>query len=124
MNSIKRGVKKNQDTTEVAFFDIKTMKDELSVFKNDYLEFKEEIRTKLAAFGTKTPDASDFFPTKDNATLERFMVKDDLFKNRKESLYLLLYGCASDNQKNFCDGFINAVFTREYCTSHVWPYGR
>ena len=124
MNTIKRAMKKNHDTTEVAFYDIKEVKVDVAFIKKDYLEFKEEVRNVLSQFISKGPDASDFFPANDNATIERFMVKDDMFQKRKEALYFLLYNCSSNNQRAFSESFINAVFTKEYIETHIWPLGR
>ena len=124
LNAIKRGVKKNHDTLEVSFFDIKEILAILSFLKKDYLEFKEEVRNVLSMVTSKGPDASEFFPAKDNATLERFMVKDDMFEKRREALYFLLYNCSCDNQKAFSESFIYAVFTKEYIETHIWPLGR
>lgn len=124
MNTIKRGVRRYQDTTEVAFFDMKEIKADLTSFKQDYLEFKEEIRSILSMLVSKGPDASDFFPANDNATLNRFMEKDKGYEKRKEALYFLIYNCGCDVQKTFADSFLTTVFTKQYIETHIWPLGR
>lgn len=124
LTAIKRSVRKFQDTTEVAFYDVKTVKTDLSAFKKDYFQFKEEIRTAIAAIAIKGPEAADFFPANDNSTIQKFLVRDSEFPKRKESLYFLLYGCATDAPKTFSDALISTVFTREYTETHVWPLGR
>lgn len=124
LSTIKRGVKKYQDTTEVAFFDVKDIKADLAALKKDYFEFKEEVRTSMLKVASKGPDASEFFPAKDNATIDRFMLKDEGFEKRKELLYLLLFNCGCDVQKSFADSFLLTVFSKEYVETHIWPLGR
>ena len=124
MNAIKRGVKRNHDTSEVAFFDIKEIKADIAFIKQDYLEFKEEISSILYQVASKGPDSSEFFPANDNATLIRFLVKDDGYEKRKEALYFLMYNCGCDVQKTFADSFLTTVFTKQYIETHIWPLGR
>lgn len=124
LSTIKRGVKKYQDTTEVAFFDIKEIKADLAFIKNDYLQFKEEIRTGLSKVTSEGFYANEFFPVNDNDTLQRFLAKDNEYDKRREVLYFMLYNCACDSQKSFAESFVSTVFTKQYMETHIWPLGR
>lgn len=124
MIAIKRGVKKNQDTTEVIFFDNKEIKADIAFLKQDYLEFKEEVRTSLSKVSSKGPAAIQWFPANDNDDLERFMAKDEIFEKKQEILYFLLYNCGCDIQKSFADSLLTTIFTKEYIETHIWPLGR
>ena len=124
LSTIKRGVKKYHDTTEVAFFDIKEIKADTAFIKKDYLEFKEEVRSALSKVSSRGTYANEFFPANDNPTLNRFMVKDEGYEKRREVLYFLIYNCGCDVQKTFADSFLNTIFTKQYIETHVWPLGR
>ena len=114
----------NGDTLEALFVDIKELKQDVAWFKQDYSDFKDEVRQSLAqtnAMGTYT---NDFFPADDNEDLERFMCKDKNFEKRREALYLLISGCASDDPRKFVDSMITALFSKNYLSTYIWPYGR
>lgn len=92
--------------------------------KKEFLEFKQEMRHKLAGFKSMGPDLSDYFPAKNNDSIEKFMQQDEQLKERKDALYFLLQGCGFSTEKQFSDSFITSLFDTEYLKKYIWPHGR
>lgn len=70
----------------------------------------------------KSVNIFDFFPLKDQESLERYLKKDDDYEERKRQFYQILIPCqdASDKKK-FASAVLLAVFSHEYWMSHRWP---
>ena len=114
----------SSDTGDSTYFLVKEIKKEVTFLKNDYLEFKQEMRAAVGKVTSKGCYASDFFPADDNDVLDRFMTNDKDFEKRREALYLLVSGCESDKEKTFANSMLNAIFSRKYMATHIWPLGR
>ena len=123
LNSLKNSSKKTSDTVEVSFYDIKAIRDDLAFLKQDYLEFKQEIRDKLASLNASGNYACEWFPLNDNEEIQKFMKNDNGFQKRKDCLYLLLSSCDADTPRKFHDAFLNNVFSKEYLARYIWPHG-
>lgn len=104
--------------------DIREIKNDLKLFREDYLEFKTEVRQSLYHFKSKGPDASTYFPVQDNKIIEKFMCKDEDFEKRKQVLYHLMMECEADSQRKFTDSFLTTIFSKQYLATHIWPCGR
>ena len=124
LTNIKRSTRKTSDTVEVTFYDVKAIRDDVAFIKQDYLEFKKEMRLEMARLNSSTSYSSDYFPADDNSSICRFMEEDKDFKKRKESLYLLLSGCDADKPRKFSDSFLSTLFTKNYLSKYIWPLGR
>ena len=126
INSIKRSSKKHTDTVETTFYDVKTIKQDVALLKQIFLEFMEETRAGFANINASAPgsNTNDFFPADSNEPIERFMRKDHEYDKRVKSLYLLLTGCGTNNQRTFTDSFIRTLFSKTYIANHIWPHGR
>lgn len=110
----------------MTFYDVKAIRDDVAFIKNDYLQFKEEVRMSFANINAKSSGAftSDFFPAEDNDSILRFMNDDADFEKRKNGLYLLLLGCGADSQRKFTDSFLRTLFSKNYLATYIWPHGR
>ena len=65
------------------------------------------------------------FPVDDNDTIINFMKNDPEFEKRKDSLYLILLGCAAaETPRKFSALFLSTLFTKKYLSTYIWPLGR
>ena len=53
LNFVKRNSKKQTDTVETTFYDVKAIREDIAFLKQDYLEFKGEIRQVIKTKGRK-----------------------------------------------------------------------
>lgn len=77
---MKRAQKVNGDTLEQTFVDVKGIKVDFASFREDYLEFKNEVRQSITNLQSKAAYANEYFPVEDNEDLERFMSQDKKFE--------------------------------------------
>lgn len=120
---MKNSSKKTSDTVEVTFYDMKALKEDVAFIKQDYLQFKEEVRVKMANMNASGTYVSDFFPAKENSDIERFMKKDAGLQKRKDCLYLLLLSFDANTTRKFSDTFLANLFSKEYLAKYIWPHG-
>ena len=95
----------------------------MAFIKEDYLQFKQEVRAKLASMNASGTYASDWFPVQDNEAILRFLKDDSGLEKRKDCLYLLLSSCDDTSARKFSDSFLNNLFTKEYLATYIWPHG-
>lgn len=124
LNQIKRMSKKDSDLLETIFFDLKTVKADTAFLKNDYLEFKQEMRLAVSNLNAKGSYVSEFFPANNNEMIDRFLKKDDGYSKRIDSLYLLMSECDAKTKRLFSDSFLRTLFTKDYMNTYLWPLGR
>ena len=111
---------------EVTFFDVKAIRDDIAFLKKEFLELKDEMKLSFASANAKASGqyTSDFFPLRDNASIERFMKEDEELEKRKDSLYLLLSGCDAETPRKFSDAFLRTLFSKDYMKTYIWPLGK
>ena len=123
LNSLKNTSKKTSDAVEVTFYDAKTTRDDVAFLKQEFLQFKEEVRFHFAKLNSSGTYVSDFFPANDNSDIERFLKNDANLQKRKDSLYLLLMTCDGETPRKFSDTFLKILFTQDYLATYIWPLG-
>lgn len=98
---------------------------------NDYymraiLSTLQDVKTDLKqfCFHTKmdTNDISDFFPLKNEHSLNSFMNKNHPDWNaRRHGFYHLLFTALTKKKRKFAKALLHTIFSRQFISTHRWP---
>lgn len=69
----------------------------------------------------RTVNIYEFFPIKDDETMDRYLAKDTDYESRKEQLSTVLLNTIHKSKKKFGSAVIRNIFSPEYIATHRWP---
>lgn len=72
----------------------------------------------------KSVNISEYFPINDDDTMNRFLLKDQDYEDRKGQLYTIIFNTVADTKKKFGIHVMKAIFSNNYILSHRWPTDR
>lgn len=72
----------------------------------------------------KSVNISEYFPVQDDETMNRFLLKDHEYEDRKGQLFTILFNTVADTKKKFGIHVMKAIFSPNYILNHRWPTHR
>ena len=69
----------------------------------------------------KSINIYDFFPIKDDATLEKFLKQDSEYEDRKNQFSDVILKANLDTPQKFIGSVVPLVFEQNYVAGHRWP---
>lgn len=123
LNSIRRNLKNNAENVRAHSQDITELKATSEQILNRLDVMNKHLQVLVAQKCMDSESIDNYLPFPDNATIFRFLQKDDKFDERKFALEQILLTTipSNKNQKHFADALCKALFTRSYIASHKWP---
>lgn len=119
---MQRTIRLTNTNTRAILLDTSTSKKQneqiLEILANEQ-HHNGKVRSYLEA---KIPDIDEFFPVRDNKTLERFLDESDgLYPLRRSELMNRLYLCSAERKNIFATSVLNSLFSDNYINTHAWP---
>ena len=97
----------------------KNMKDVLDMLK----EIKDDMRQYNFHMKMDTADVGKYFPLDCDKDLQEFMDRSNNgWQSRMKGFHHLLFTTITKNKRRFGAALLHALFTRNFISSHRWPF--